>query len=370
MRERTARLPVGVVAACPSLLSLTPSLTGLVVGFLLDEESANLLDRPFRATFSTRVEPTFTFTDVIRYVVMDRPMVLGNRIYSPDIIRRGSLQSCVSELEQRCVRWVSQNLPGAFAERGESAFPTAVLFITEEAKPLTPEAARVRAFHGTGIDLDFDAWESQEWPGARVILPHVRNDGDSRLVFACRRCDAVPDKPYYPDRETNWTIGQFADDQVRGLLSRWSLSCLLNGYHERLATLRDRAARSRTPRPVHSLKELRSLARTAFYDSTSCAQEIEKLTESDRAYRHDVLEMESVRALAGEARGMLPMLQEWQKRRAQQVLSEVGLVRSTLSLVNELAERISNTRIQRFLALLTTFSVAAALWAVFLALKG
>jgi hypothetical protein len=369
MRERTALLPEGVMAALPTLMSITPSVTGLVVGFLLDETFANLLDEPLRATFSTRGDPLFRFWHVARYVFKNGPVRLGHNVLSPDLIRRDRLRSCMRELERRCIAWVHQHIPGVFAARSCSSFPTAVLYITEKTPPLTAEASGIRAFRGISIDRDFVAWESLEWPGARLVLADPWDDEDSRLVFACRRRDAVRHKEHYPDPESNWTIAQHADDLVRGLLLRWSLSCLLDGYHERLSALRDRTARTSVHRPVHDLKELRALARTSLYDIAACAQEIGEFVESDQAYRHDVLEMAFVRQIRGERPDMLRGLQESQGRRSRQVQRESDLLQSTLSIINDLSKGISNTRIQRLLVLLTGVSVAAALWAVYLSLK-
>lgn len=366
MRERTAPLPEGVRAALPILMSVTPSVTALVIAFLMDDESADLLDVPFRASFSTRRDPLFRSSHVVQYILRNGPVRFGHRIHHPDMIRCDRIKSSMRELERGCVDWVREHLPGAFASLAGASFPTATLFVTEKVSPLTEEAGNIRAFYGLTIDRDYDAWESEEWPGGRLVLPRSWDDEGSRLVFACRRRDAFPEQPGYPDPSSNWTIAQHADNFVRGLVSRWSLTCLLDGYHERLSALRDRTARDGGYRPVHDLKQLRSLARTALYDISACAQEIEEFVESDPGYRHDVLEM-TYRNVRGERPDLLGGLRSSQGMRAQQVQRESGLLQSILSTSNDLSQTISNIRIQRLVLLLTPVSIAIALWALFLA---
>jgi len=369
MRERTAPLPEGVRAALPVLMSITPSVTALVVAFLMDDASAGLLDEPLRAHFSTCRDRLFRLWDVVRYVLRDRAVRLGHRIYSPDTARRIRVESSMRELEGGCVNWVREHLPGAFARMASMPFPTAALLVTEGVPPLTGEASQIRAFRALAIDREYEAWESSEWPGARLVLPHSWDNEGSRLVFACRRRDAFPEESYYPDPTSNWTIAQRADDVVRGLLSRWSLTCLLDGYHERISALRDRTARDGGYRPVHDLKKLRSLARTALYDIAVCAQEIEAFAQSDPEYRHDVLEMKYVQNVRGERLDLVKHFRSSQRLRAKQVQRESALLQSTLSTSNELSQTISNIRIQRLVVLLTIVSIGIALWAATLALK-
>jgi len=369
MRERTALLPEGVSAALPVLMSVTPSVTAFVVAFLMEDDTADLLDEPLRASFSTatRRDPLFRPWHVVRYVFRNGSARFGHSVHSPDMIRRDRIQSSMRELESGCIDWVRGHLPGAFALAG-STLPTAALFVTEKVPPLSEEARDIRAFDGLAIDRNYDAWESDEWPRARFVLPRLWDGEGSRLVFACRRRDAFPDRTGYPDPSSNWSIAQRADDYVRGLLSRWSLTCLLDGYHERLSALRDRTARDGGYRPVHDLKQLRSLARTELYDIAACAQEIEEFVESDQAYRHGVLKMTYAREVRGERLDLLASLQSSQGMRAQQVQRESGLLQSTLSTSNDLSQTISNIRIQRLVVLLAVVSTAIALWALFLAL--
>ena len=364
MKERTAPLPYGAKVALPILMSLTPSLTAFVVVFLLDDNAAASLGTPLRAEFmtTTRRDPLFRSWHIIRYVLRNGAVRFGRRIFDPDITRREAVRSCLRNLESHCVAWVHEHLPGAFSSLGGARNPTAALLVTEQVRPLSEEARAIRALSGLAIDRYYDAWESDEWPGARLVLPRGWDDEGSRLVFSCRRRDAFPDRPGYHDPTSNWTIAQRADDLVRGLLSRWALTCLLDSYHEALSTLRDQTALNSRYRPVRDLKTLRSLTRTTLYDIGACSQEIAAFAESDRLYRHDVLEMVYVSEVRGKKRELLVGLKSSQVQRARQVQREAELLRLTLSTSNDLSQTISNIRIQRLVVWLTLISIGIAFW--------
>jgi hypothetical protein len=372
MQERTAPLPGGVDATLPVLMSLTPSITALVVAFLMSDESASALDAPLRAYYKTHVEkdPLFRRRHIIPYVLWGKRARFGRRIYSPVHARGQAVRASLRELEQDCTGWVRDKLPGVFASGLRSAqLPTAVLLVTEVAAPLTDEARSTRAFEGLAIDRDYDAWESTGWPRGRLVLPRTWDDEGSRLVFACRRRDAFPEQSGYPEPTSNRTIAHRANELVRGLLSRWALTCMLDGYHELLSTLRDKSARESSHRPVRDLTTLRSLTRTHMYDISTSAQELEDFAQEDRSYRYDVLEMEYVGSVRGERPDLLQSLQSSQVNRARQLRRDSTLLQSTLSIISEVTQTISNMRVQRFVLFLTFVSISIALTALIITLS-
>lgn len=367
MSERKALLPSGVTAALPILMSLTPSLTAFIVVFLFDDDVAASLETPLRVEFktNTRRDPNFHLWQVVRHILLDGPISFGYRIKSPDIVRREAVKSRLQNIENACVHWVRDRLPGAFASLPGSRTPTAVLLVTEQARPLSEDTFKIRAFEGLAINRHYDAWESDEWPGARLVLPRGWDDEGNRLVFGCRRHDAFPLRPGYHEPTSNWTIAQRTDDLVRGLLSRWSITCLLDSYHEALSALRDRTAHDGRYRPIQDLKELRSLTRTTLYDIDACSQEIVEFSQSNSRYRYGVMEMSYVREVHGVKPDLLSDLSASQNRRALQIQREAAILRSTLSTSNDLSQTISNILIQRLVLLLTVVSIGIALWAVF-----
>lgn len=371
MRERTASLPEGVRVSLPILISVTPSVTALVAAFLLSDESADKLNAPLNASYSTRTlrDPRFHRWDVVRYLLGNGSVRFWRRIYDPDHFRRDAAKSSIRAMEQECIDWVRRYLPGTFSSLDAVSFPTAILFVTEEIPPLTEAARAIRAFDALSINRDYDAWDSTDWPGGRLVLPRSWDDEGSRLVFACRRRDAFPDQPGDSESRSNLRIAQRADEHVRGLLSRWALTCMLDHYHQTLAALRDRAAGKGTSRPVHDLKKLRSLTRKVLFDIGTSAQEVEEFVEAGRVYRHDIMEMQYVRSRGGKHPDLLRRLGDSQRYRTRQIQRESTLLQSTLSVSTNVSQTISNIRIQRLVVLLTIISIGIAAWALFLTLK-
>ena len=338
------------------------------MAFILDDQAAASLDEPLRAEYTTRTEKSHLFRrrDLLNHLLFGAPAKLGRRILDPNLQRRNAARNRLAELENDCIRWVSQNLPGIFASGIRSGiFPTALLLVTEVAAPATEEAQSIRAFEGLAIDRDYDAWESEEWPGARLVLPRSWDEEGMRLTFACRRRDAFSEQPGYHDPESNWAIAQRADDRILGLLSRWALSCMLDGYHETLSELRDSLASTRTHRPVKDLKTLRLLARTKLFDIIGSSHEIEEFTNDMRQYRYDVLEMNYTQQLTPEGTNLIDALSTEQRRRSEQARRDAELLQEIMNVTVGASQAIANIGIQWLAIVLSILSIVLALIALF-----
>ena len=157
---------------------------------------------------------------------------------------------------------------------------------------------------------------------------------------------------------------------MSGLLSRWALSCLLDGYHEMLSAQRDRSAQERANRPVKDLRRLRGLVRKDAYDIVLAASEIRRFAKSKRIYRYDVLEMEYVRVAKGaEKIKLAETLERGQSARARQVADEAHLFLSTATASTDITQVISNIRIQRSIGIATVISLVVAAAALIIAVK-
>lgn len=371
MTERFADLPQGVRFAVPSLRSVTPSLTALVVAFFLDDERASSLELPLRHSFETTIsnDPRFRRYQVIPHVLWNRPARFGHRPWTPEFKRRESVRRLMTGIERDCAHWVASNLPGVFASGIRSGlFPTAMLMLTEHRRPLTDETRHPRVFYGLGLHREYESWESSEWPGGRMALPSECPEEAGSLIFACRRRDAFPDSPGDPEPESNWTIAQRADDLIQGILTRWALTFMLDGYHQLLSRRRDRSAADTSTRPSQELHALRVLIRRDVYDMRLAASEIRTFVKDAWAYKHGVMEMQPAGSLSNSRKELLALFRNLQRIRAKQVERESRLLLSTLSVSADVAQATSNIRLQRILVLLTVASVIIALAALTVAL--
>lgn len=362
MRDREADLPEGVRAALPELMSLTPGVTALVICFLMDDGSASSLDGPLRADYVTfnDPDPRFRRRYALPHILWGAGIYLGHAINTPDVQRRNAVRATFDGLEEACRAWIGARFPGAFTAQGKVELPCSALLVTNKNRPLVEDTSRAAAFDALGLFRHFDAWESDEWPGCRMILPSGWRDEADHMLFACRRHDAFPERPGYAEPESNWTIAQRAHDLIPGLLSRWACSRLLDAHHEQVAIARDEAAGSDSYRTVRDLKRARDLVRSRAYDMQTAAAELAEFAKQDHWYRYNVLEMQYVREVGGQRPDLLGEMQQSQVARSTQVSTGIELLVSTVSSVADFTQTISNIRIQRFIILLTVASVVVA----------
>ena len=361
MTERSAELPSRIQAAQPMLMSVMPSITALVTCFILTDDAAKEVNLPLRrefATFTTR-DDRFRRRHLFRYVIRGGDIHMGSTIHAPDFQRRDEVVRTLDSLEADCTAWVAKQLPGAFAgglRRG--LFPTSMLFVSERRR-LMREHLRLRALEGAELDRAFDAFQTDEWPRARLLMPRGFRREDLRVRFACRRRDAFPPRNGYPDPSSNWTIAQRADDLVRGLAVRWAISCLLEGYAHRLSALRDATAGKHRLRPVRDLKTLRDFARKDLLDIRSSTSELARFAKSPH-YVYDTIEPRYVRPIRGSHPALLEHLREAQESQCAQLQQDADHLLMAMSATTDVTQTISNIRLQRIVLLVTIVSVVVA----------
>lgn len=358
-----ASLPFGVTGVRPNLISLTPSLTILVIAFLFDEKTACSLEDVLRADFATQHERDTPVNRwlIARHVLTGARVPEGRIVRSPDSQRSESVNNMLKKLETSCVGWCKDRLPGAFSSLQRSVYPTAALFITKESLPLSSEGRDFAAFKCIGFNRAH-AFKSEEWPEVSLVMPWAWNGEGNRLMFSCRRRDALSGEQGRFDPTSNSTIVIRADDAVCGLLSRWALNCLLDSYRADLAAIRDLIARDDRYHTVRDLKALRSLTRTIFYDISVITKETSELSESAMHYLRDVDKMSYYRDMPKG--GRLQLLEELRsslRQRAGQVNDEATLMSSMLANSSNLTQSISNITLQYFVLGLTIFSIVIAM---------
>ena len=370
MQERTADLPAGVHAALPTLMTLTPSITAMVMSFILDDESAASLNDPLHRSYTTYTEnaPGFRWWNIVLYVLFGRNIRFSRTIHAPMNQQHDAIAMCVDVLEDSCSQWIRENLAGVFSSgmRGNS-LPSAVLFVTEKTE-FTSEVGRYHsAFDGIGFNNFYDAWRSDNWPSAKLFLSRSWDDSNMRLTFACPRTHAFPESALYPNQDSNGAIAYRTHGAISKLVARWSITCCLDGYHEQLSILRDQSAIDRSHRTVRDLKRLRRLIRTEFYDIVTSAHEIDDFAKSHFSYSLDVLDFENVESTKrGKKAYLLNAFRAGQRSRAGKLLRETDLLQSLLSVSSDLSQTITNINIQRLIIFLTVVSItigAVTLWA-------
>src|SRR5690606_24749604 len=74
--DRVSQLPKDVKGAFPTLISVTPSITALVIYFLFNEHSAKSLEQPLKADYTTSIDrkPKLSLWSVVLHIFLGRPL--------------------------------------------------------------------------------------------------------------------------------------------------------------------------------------------------------------------------------------------------------------------------------------------------------
>jgi len=270
MHERVETpLPAGISVARPSLHALTPSVTMLVMQFVLDDEAATAFDRLSRRTdFKPRTR------------VHDN----GVSMTPSDQVKQEALRNLRAEFRNGAASWVAENVPGAFASNlGGHPMPSAELVTTEIALPFERHEGRDYVdFAGFGYDPFH--WVSDEIEHWRLTFDH---DEDFAII-AGRRADVVkPDYTQHGDDE-RWPMTYEMQEYLAKDLALWGSSHLLLAFHARLRGIRDHELR---PRRFQRAGKRLSTVKDEFLrdalDARDAAVELERFADDEQRFaRH------------------------------------------------------------------------------------
>lgn len=277
---RAAPLPPGVEYALATMYSLTPSISCIVVGFILDETQGRRFEVALRRKRKTLLNPVKGG---------------GYRIPGPVHQKEDDVRTIRAELRSMVAEWFRTNLPGLFAgDALAGEFPTCELTTLLKTQPCPADRQAQRDAHWwlglLDIDHDFRAWKAERIPGLKFQWPLMR-DKENRFhsVLTCRE-DAIPDKTFemYGERRRS-TFALHIDRMVNSLLSRWGLLGLLAAYEKHLNTTRDTATfeSGHYKKPLALLEALRGHVALSV-DVSATAGDLKRLSEDKRTFGHDV----------------------------------------------------------------------------------
>lgn len=277
---REAPLPDGVDYAVASMYSLTSSVTCIVIGFLLDENSGRRFEDALRLKRQSMIEP------------LRRG---GYHLPGPPHLKETDIKRIRDDLREMAADWFRANLPGVFSSGALAGeFPTCELTTLRKTLPCPGREDRNphadRWLRILSIDYNLDAWQAAELPGLKFVWPLTR-DREKRFhaVLTCRE-DAVSDdtlQTYGGGGRTSFTI--YIDRHVNGLLSRWGLLGLLAGYERHLNSTRDSATFGSAQRAkvLRQLELLRGHVAQSV-DIAATAADLKHLSEQKRSFLYEV----------------------------------------------------------------------------------
>jgi hypothetical protein len=221
-------LPPVVEFASGSLYALSPSLTGLVVRFVLNETVGPEIDGALNRDYRTEISSAGSSA-----IVYD----------GPEQQRHRAVDDCFRRARDECAAWIDKRLPGFFAATGRE-HPTC-MFLTTQA--LSPFAEANRLDWGTygsvlGLDRDHEAWNLQAYPGLSLHVPE-RDVADRHWLIAGRRGAFFNDEmqsAYGGTSGRSWSNRlQHGVDELVAVLG---VRTILRDFHAAAAETRDAAS--------------------------------------------------------------------------------------------------------------------------------
>jgi len=277
-RPLEAALPDEVECASARMFGVTPSLSVLVVQFVLTERAALSVDRLLREPYRTSAVPS------------DDGAL---RILSPEYHKRQAVLTETRRLLRICEDWFRSQIPGAFSNealRGD--FPSTRLICTRK-ECLTDTAARRQPpwknyANVMGFRSTYDLWKFPAFSGLHLCEP---TDDLPRSFVLTGRTDALYAGLSSGYDHTRLALAQSIGDRMSDLVALWTVSCLINAYLAALGDVRDSARSLDGFELSSSLRYLTNAHRTLSRleaDARSVASEIADRDQRAIPLLHDI----------------------------------------------------------------------------------
>ncbi|MBS1886123.1 MAG: hypothetical protein JSU06_02955 [Actinobacteria bacterium] len=367
-------LPDGVDAVWLHMAYVMPSVAMLVATFSLTEIAGDLSEVLRRDYESRRFDASLRiegrFGQLRARVPWSRPSryAMSTSVKRARDEKRDACQEIIRGHEEACGAWFYSRFEGRFAAGTPEERPVIRLILTKDQAPYGDE--RRPWFGPAGLDAFPPLWRSNGAGGWWLTEddPPFRRRAQT-MTLAGRRAEVAERPGTGPETgESNWYVMQGIGSDYAGLAAGHALKALLSLYADRLARLRDRAAIRRFPRrPVREGRELDHYLISDGLDVSTVTSDVGIFIEDPMIFGFDIPGFtESFEVFPAGKRSRPPMdylewLREGIGRQAARLGGDNATTSENIRASAELRQAIANTRLQRFILLL---SAAAAIIAV------
>lgn len=351
-----------------SMTSISSSLLALSFHFAVDDNETNCIQK----VLEPEAQPKFRRKGKKPYWQLFRFILLGGSfnprlsIPSHGMLKKESYETKITEIETKCAVWVASNFPGFYSNCGINKIPRAGLYVTEKSPPFSAEMENMSVFDGIGLNRTFSAWRVKELKNAGVIF--TSNDsGIQRMNIGCRRSDFASSEITPSEPSNNNDIRFHIQLLMEKTMVCWSLSLLLDTYHEIISTKRDIASSNGSFSTLRDLKDLRHLAKNTLFDIEITCLEIRRLRKNSYFLYHNTAKLYFIDGVNNNERELLTdHFKTKYKNGSQSVSAEAILLQKMLETVNGLTQTISSVKLQRIVFSVSFLSLVVAITSVFL----
>lgn len=206
-RVRSAPLPDSVDYAHGQVYQLSPSITAIIICFVLEDEASRTYQEQLNLDRNTEYEPLKT----------------GYSLHGVEHIKRRAIDQARTKSRAQVIEWFGTHLPGFFSRaQNDNRLPTAEL-ITTNNQPLFAEGTTKRVTLPDWIRLlspfgHREAWTLKDFDG--LTLSWTESDVDLRYhgIFNLQTNRLTGDHLKYRGDPGDSAHSSFVDDHVKGIL--------------------------------------------------------------------------------------------------------------------------------------------------------
>jgi hypothetical protein len=343
MSIRRAPLPDGVSLAFGSIHHLLPSVTAVVMQFMVDEKDTTTYEDTLRRVYATEVKRSQTGKSF--------------QLLDPPHRKRHAIQATRHALRHRCGQWFRERLPGAFSiHASDEEFPTCEFLTTTEAEPFTASLESGFESYARLLDIigTFDVWECDRYPALRLAWRTFEPGQVRHLLLTANETRL---REQEKDLHVKGSVGRsFIGRQleVDTWLVRWALVELVGLCANQIVTLRDRAFEALSRKTTsRSLKQIQGELLRLRPDTLPIIHDLETMDGYGGLARGSEYKFTPVDTKWGGTKELVAALSEDLARQATTMRQALADVTENLTVGTDILSSRANLKLQRWIVAMT-----------------
>ena len=355
--SRPTPLPPGIEYAIGSVYSLTPSISCVIICFVLDES----LNKRYLAALQKDRQ------------TQRKPLRGGGyQIIGPESQKAAHVRDIRTEVRQRVSGWFRTHLPGIFSTESEVGIhPTCEFLTLRKTEPFPEQGTNVsRWLRPLNLGSWLDVWEADEVTGLKFVYPLTSDRNEELHSMLVAKEELFTKELMAPYRAgSRSSIIAYVDTLANSLLTRWALVGLLTAYERYLSRLRDSFS-LRQRRKSKLLKQFSNLSRHFYHsiDISAVCVELRRFANDAAIFDWNVAKFQSCRPWSHQEKrfSLGDALRHQTKERANWIVNIDKSMRTILIQYGNALGTHENIRLQRRVALLTWLLAALTIVIVLL----
>lgn len=362
MIHNYSKLPSSVSTLVVRCHQISPSLTGILIGFQLNESTARCYEDELSRDRATILKRGARFT--VSH-------------WDPEHQKHESVDEARSRLRRMAGAWFKQNLPGFFCSlQRPEAFPTMELLMVKNGPIFhDPEKLPEDAFFGwrrlTANPMPWDVWSCEDVPGLQLTMSRSRDDADGvHIKVALDESKLIEDEMKSWGGKTIRAIAHKIHEELEGLLIHASTIQYLREQSRdiKLTRVALKKARSGMRSVMRTLQEI-GLYFDRTLGSPAITRELVKKSEGAGWYSRDFLKfMMPSRGKNSEPLDLSEEIRSSVNHLASRVNEDESAMRAHIEQISSVLSVRESVKAQRRMEWLTVIAVVVAIVALIVGL--